>query len=70
MTSRAFCLCFILTTLCSCAPYKFGDHHAGECNELNSQIIFSGSTSNVRTAEIQHSEEPLMRHSYDKKCAQ
>lgn len=54
--------------LCSCAPFKFNDHRAGECNELNSRMIFSGATSNTHNAEIQNAEQPLLQRSYDKKC--
>jgi len=61
-----FCLsCFFL---CACAPFKLNDHRAGECNEINSRMIFSGATSNTRNAEIQNAEQPLLQRSYDKKC--
>lgn len=60
------CLLLFLTilTLSACAPFRPSDSRAAVCNELNSQIIFSGGTSNVRKAEIQQSEEPLMHRTY------
>jgi hypothetical protein len=57
-----------LVMLCACAPFKFGDKRAGLCNQLNSDMIFRGSTSITRTAEIQHAEQPLTQHEYDRKC--
>lgn len=39
---------------------------AGMCNTLRSRLVFNGSTSNIREAEIQQSQEPLEQHNYDK----
>lgn len=58
----------IYLLLYSCAPFKFSDSRAGVCNELNSQIIFSGATNDPRTADIQTAQEPLLQKSYRKKC--
>jgi hypothetical protein len=55
--------------LCACAPYAPDSEKAGLCNELNSKIIFNGSTSNIRQAEIQESQAPLEQSNYDKKCS-
>lgn len=53
--------------LCSCASWdSASSHRAGVCNTLNSKLIFSGSTSNVRQAEMESAEEPLQQHTYDK----
>ncbi|TAK74239.1 MAG: hypothetical protein EPO11_07225 [Gammaproteobacteria bacterium] len=54
--------------LCACAPFHPSDDRAGVCNQLNSQIIFSGSTSSTRDAEIQSAEKPLLQRSYDRHC--
>lgn len=54
--------------LSACAPYKPDSHKAGVCNELNSQIIFSGNTSNTRKAEIENAESHLSQKNYDKHC--
>ena len=50
----------------SCAPFKPTDDRAAICNELNSKLIFNGSTSDARQVDIQHSEEPLLWRSYEK----
>jgi|GEM_PF-2380793 hypothetical protein len=57
-----------LFILAACAPFSPDSSHAGMCNELNSQIIFSGSTSNIRNAEMDAAEEPMLQRSYDTKC--
>jgi len=54
--------------LTACAPYTPTNSHAGMCNELNSRMIFNGSTSNIRKAEIEDSDTPLVERTYDKKC--
>jgi hypothetical protein len=52
----------------ACAPYRPASGKAATCNQLNSQVIFTGSTSNGRQADIQRSEEPLAIRNYDKHC--
>jgi len=54
--------------LSACAPYKPTDRGAGVCNELNSQVIFSGNTSDTRKAEIENAESSLSQQNYDKHC--
>jgi hypothetical protein len=61
-------LALSITTLTACAPFRPSDHRAAYCNELNSKIIFNGNTSNDRNQEIEHAQEPLMIHNYDKHC--
>ena len=57
--------------LCACTSLSPKDKRAGVCNELNSQIIFNGGTSNTRTAEIEQSETPLAQRNYhDHQCDQ
>lgn len=51
--------------LSSCAPFKYSDKRAAVCNQLNSKMIFNGSTSNARTADIQNAEEPLDQRTYE-----
>jgi len=63
-----FSLLFITLSLTACAPYRPDTSHAGMCNELNSQMIFSGETSNIRQANIQNAEEPLVQRTYDQRC--
>ena len=53
-------------SLSACAPFKPTDKRAAICNELNSRMIFSGSTNINRTAEIQHSERLLLQKNYEK----
>jgi hypothetical protein len=64
-TLRLAVFAFTILTLSSCAPFGFNDHRAGVCNQLNSQMIFSGGTSNTRDAEIQMAQQPLMQKTYD-----
>lgn len=35
------------------------------CNMLKSNLVFNGSTSDTRRANIQNSETPLTQHNYD-----
>jgi len=61
-------ICFILT---ACAPFKPSDRRAAICNELNSQLIFDGSTSDPRASEIENSTRQLALKSYeDNHCDQ
>ena len=70
MKPYLYLLCLpLLLMLISCAPFRPGDPKSGMCNEMNSELIFSGSTSNARDAEIQAAEQPLLQQSYDKRCA-
>jgi hypothetical protein len=55
---------FILSILAACAPFKFTDKKAGICNELNSEMIFNGNTSDTRAAEIQGAEQPLVQRTF------
>ena len=64
-TLRLAVFAFTILTLSSCAPFGFNDRRAGVCNQLNSQMIFSGGTSNTRDAEIQRAQQPLMQKTYD-----
>jgi hypothetical protein len=69
MNQSATILVFLFTLLLSaCSPFSPSSNRAGMCNELNSRMIFSGSTANVRKAEMQETDEPLVSHSYDTKC--
>lgn len=57
---------FILTLLISaCAPYHPTNPRAAVCNQLNSQIIFNGSTPNTRQQELQAAEAPMVQRTYD-----
>lgn len=58
----------LIITLSACAPHSPDSTHNGMCNELNSRMIFSGSTSSIRNSEIQESELPLEQQNYDRKC--
>lgn len=62
------CLLLTTLTLSACAPYRPGSKHAAMCNQLNSQMIFTGigSTSNTRQANIQAAEKPNVVRTYDK----
>lgn len=61
----------IISLLSACAPFSpTKDKRAGICNQLNSMMIFSGSTGNDRNAEIQNAADPLTQRTYDKTCDQ
>jgi hypothetical protein len=53
--------------LAACAPYRPASGKAAYCNQLNSQMIFGGSTSDTRLANIQEAEMPMVAHSYEKR---
>lgn len=66
-TARFVFICLVSFILCSCETWNSASgHRAGVCNTLNSKLIFNGSTSNVRQAEMESAEEPLQQHTYDK----
>lgn len=56
-----------LLTACNQAANQVAVHKA-YCNELKSEMIFNGATSNTRNAEIQRSEAPLEKRTYDIDC--
>lgn len=70
MLQRLPIILTVLGCLTACAPYKPNSTKAGACNELNSQMIFSGSTSNISKAEVQQAQEGLVERTYDKHCEQ
>lgn len=55
-------------SLTGCAPFKPNSTKAGACNELNSRMIFGGSTSSISQSEIQQAQEGLVQRTYDKSC--
>ena len=66
-------LCFLLASLaltgCASTYRKDGDK-AAYCNQLKSAMVFSGSTSNTRQANIDASTEPNVQRTFDKdNCA-
>ncbi len=55
-----------MMTLTACSTTTPPDQkRAGVCNTLRSALVFNGSTSNVREAEIQNSQTPLQQQNYD-----
>lgn len=61
-------LLFFLMSLSACAPFRPNSTKAGACNELNSRMIFEGSTSSISKAEIQRAQGGLVQRTYDKNC--
>lgn len=57
-----FLLCLVIS---ACAPYHPTNPRAAVCNQLNSQIIFNGSTPNTRQQELQAAEAPMVQRNYD-----
>ncbi|HTM64272.1 MAG TPA: hypothetical protein VL360_07200 [Gammaproteobacteria bacterium] len=53
-------------TLSACSPYRPGSGKAAYCNQLNSQIVFSGSTADTRKANLQAADEPMVVRTFDK----
>ena len=71
LSNKLFLLLSTNLLLCACAPFSPDSTHAGTCNELNSKMIFDGSgggTSNIRQAEIQDADQPLIQRNYRAKC--
>lgn len=66
--SRFLSLILFSLILGACSTFKYSDQRAGECNELQSKMIFNGATSNDRRAEIESAEQHLLQQSYDKRC--
>ena len=56
---------FLTLVLTSCAPYRPASGKAAVCNQLNSQIIFNGSTSDTRQANIQAAEAPMVARTFE-----
>lgn len=54
--------------LTACASMNPTTERNAICNELKSNIVFSGSTSIDREAEIQNAQRPLQQKTYDKNC--
>lgn len=59
-------LLLLTATVTACAPYRPSDSRAAVCNQLNSQMIFAGSTGNTRQAEIQDAEAPMVARTYER----
>lgn len=57
-----------IVSLTSCAPFRPNSTKAGACNELNSRMIFNGSTSSISQSEIQQAQEGLDQRTYDRNC--
>jgi len=68
MKHTVLLLLLLPSLLCSCSSARFNDQRVGACNELKSEIVFDGSTSNTREAEIENAEKPLAESTYDKRC--
>lgn len=61
---------FSLITLSACT-YPLNSKEKEKktmCNELSSQVVFNGSTSNTRDAEIEQAGTPLAERAYEKNC--
>lgn len=57
-------------TLTACAPYRPASGKAAYCNQLNSQMIFSGSTADTRQANLDAASAPMVARTFDKEdCA-
>lgn len=54
--------------LSSCAALEKNRTRSAYCNELNSKIIFSPSTTDTRKAAIQSAEEPRLQQAFDAHC--
>ena len=60
----------VTLTLTACAPYRPASGKAAYCNQLNSQMIFSGSTADTRQANLDAASEPMVARTFDKEdCA-
>lgn len=66
---RYFFLSFVALIFClllsSCQSMNPSTTKRALCNTLKSHLVFNGSTSNTRAAEIQNAEGPLQQKMYD-----
>ena len=63
-------LILISLALTACATNRFGSQKAAVCNQLTSEMVFSGSTGITRQANIQAANEPGVARTYEKdNCA-
>ncbi|VVC76707.1 hypothetical protein AQUSIP_20320 [Aquicella siphonis] len=60
------CALLLSAGLTSCSSMTPTAAKRAYCNMLKSSMVFSGSTSNTREANIQASEEPLQQRTYDR----
>lgn len=58
-------LLFSVFLLSSCSSMTPSAAKRAYCNMLKSDLVFNGSTSVTRTANIENSETPLVRQNYN-----
>ena len=70
--ARLLSLLALSVSLSACTTYPWNSKAEKKetmCDELSSQVIFNGSTSNTRDAEIEQAGTPLAERGYEKNCA-
>ena len=60
-----FPLFFVVASLTSCTSTTPAAAKRAYCNMLKSNLVFNGSTSITRTANIEESNTPLDQHTYN-----
>ncbi len=73
MKSALACLISLIvlaTALTACQSMNPRHVNSPYCNQLNSQIVFMGGTSNTRQAEIDNAQQPLQQRNYNMDCTQ
>lgn len=61
------CITFILA-ITSCMLIAPSEGKSGKCRTLKSDIIFNGSTSNDRQANLDNAQATLQQHNYEMQC--
>lgn len=62
---RILFLLFSVFLLSGCSSMTPGAAKRAYCNMLKSDLVFNGSTSVTREANIENSETPLVRQNYN-----
>lgn len=64
-TPALIILSLITLTLTSCAPYRPASGKAAYCNQLNSQMVFEGSTASTYQENKQIAEGPMVARTFE-----
>lgn len=68
ITARVLGITVLILVISACANMNTYSKKNGVCNQLRSNLIFGGNTSNTRQADIQDAEQPLTAKTYDEHC--
>lgn len=60
-----FTLLFLSLMMSACSSIDFNNPKKAACNQLKSDLVFNGATSDTRRAEIENAQTPLETRNYD-----